>query len=224
MRSRRQRVARRGHRQLVRSGHGGGWRDRGARERRGARRGSRRGRRGRRREPLRAYLGGLRGGDERRDLAARSGAAWRRARRCRTPARRASGRATAACACACCVALASAALACRELARGGGQLHAGRLQLPEHVFALARDPAQVVEARQRLVEVLRAEHDLERLDVPLLVEHSQPAGELLCAMRDPAFAIPSWCTRLARSARSESAFWFSDAIRTWVAESCSSSE
>src|SRR6185312_9064477 len=64
-----------------------------------------------------------------------------------------------------------------ETGGGGGDGAVGGVELADQAVALARGPGQVLDVRERLVEVLRAEEDLERLDVPLLVEEPQTAGE-----------------------------------------------
>ncbi len=78
----------------------------------------------------------------------------------------------------------------REPPRGAADRPPGGRQLTQDILSLARDPVEVVEVRQRLVEALRAEHDLERLDVALLVQGTQPLGYVLlrdarASLRDP---------------------------------------
>ena len=67
------------------------------------------------------------------------------------------------------------------------------------IASLSRgDAVEVVEVRDRLVEALRAEHDLERLDGASFVEEADPLREL-------TFADPRAATRRLRSAPASTA-------------------
>ena len=196
----------------------------GARERRRSR-ARRRGRRGRGRELLRAQPG--RPARRRRATRSgcRSGAAGRRATRCRTPGRRASGRALPPAPGLLCGAR-ERPLRVRPACSRSRPAAPGPSSAAEDVFALAGDAAQVVEAGQGLVERLRAEARSRAARRSPARRASAAGGRAaVCADARPALARSrADATRLARSARSESACGLQRGDPRLRAESCSSSE
>ena len=64
-----------------------------------------------------------------------------------------------------------------ERTPGRDDVRARRFQLTEDVLALAARAAEVVEVRECLVQALRSEHDLQRLDVALFVESTKARAE-----------------------------------------------
>ncbi len=137
-------------------------------------------------ERVAPHLGGLRSALERGDLLVVQlplrGERSEVATVGRPASARASRRSPRACGCA----AASRGLASRQDARRAAVSEArGATSIcVDDVLALRRHPAQVVEARERLVEALRAEDDLERLDVALLVQQPEAGCELPLGDRD----------------------------------------